>query len=97
MSHQLVRFEPDESLIADLASESAMLDGLAESLVPVGDKGFAAGLFEIGPAEPLLEVLRLDLPGFDQAEDCAVHQDRLEHFGQVERERKTPVSRLVQV
>jgi len=97
VTHQLVTLQPDQPLVRHFSVQRPVLYRLTQSLVPVRYHNLPPGLRQVTATQMLFKVPGCHFPGFEQAENHPVHQERLKHFGQIQGQRKTTVAGLVQV
>src|SRR5215213_2103310 len=93
---QLVALQAHQPLVAHLAPQPPVLDGRLQARVPLPKDDLAAGLLQVAAVQVLREVPLGELPVVQELEDHPVGEDRLEDFGQVERQREAARPRLVQ-
>src|SRR5438270_4593922 len=86
---QLVAFEPDQTLVADLALQPPVLDGRLQALVPLTQDHFAPRLLQVAAVQVLRKVAGRELPVVQELEDHSVGQYGLEDLHQIERQRET--------
>ncbi len=95
MLFDLVEIQADQTTIRNLALQLGMIDGRAESLLPLFDEYLSARFGEENPAARFREVLLLNLSLVDQGEDQPINKDRLKDLGHVQVQGEPPeVSRM---